>query len=150
MGQSLTKVYVHIVFSTRNRQKIIDEQIEDSLFEYIGGICKELKCYPVKVGGYLDHIHILCILSKHIAHVKLVETIKKQSSKWVKLKGQKYVNFYWQSGYAIFSINYNRIDIVERYILNQKKHHQQNSFKNELLEHLKDNDMDYNEEYLWT
>ena len=79
MAQSLSKVYVHNTFSTKNRQNLINDGIETSLFEYLGGICKGLSCNPVQIGGYQNHVHILCLLSKKIAQIKLLEEIKKQS-----------------------------------------------------------------------
>jgi len=120
MAQSLSKVYVHIVFSTKNRENTIDNKIEDSLFEYIGGICKGLECNPLIVGGYQNHIHILCMLSRKIAQMKLLEEVKKSSSKWIKTKGGKYSNFYWQDGYGIFSVNPTEIDTVMNYIKTKK------------------------------
>jgi putative transposase len=81
MAQSLSKVYVHITFTTKNRQNLITDDIKTSLFEYLGGICKGLECYPVKVGGYANHVHVLCLLSRKIAQMKLLEEMKKQSSK---------------------------------------------------------------------
>jgi len=129
MPQSLSKVYVHIVFSTKNRQKLIDDTIAPSLFEYIGGICKGLECFPVQVGGYRDHVHILCTLSRKITQAKLLEEIKKRSSKWIKTKDAAYKNFYWQDGYGIFSVNPSEIEIVVNYIKNQAEHHQKRSFQ---------------------
>jgi putative transposase len=117
MSQSLTKVYVHITFSTKYRVHLIDENINSTLFEYLGGICKDLECYPVQVGGYLDHVHILCLLSKKITQSNLLESLKRQSSKWIKTKGSIYSNFYWQNGYGIFSVNPSNIDKVKNYII---------------------------------
>ncbi|SRR6056297_889018 len=149
MAQSLSKVYVHITFSTKGRLPLINEEIKSSLFEYIGGICKGLECYPVKVGGYNNHIHILCTLSRKITQMKLLEEIKKQSSKWVKTKGKDYSKFYWQNGYGIFSVNPSEIDVVIRYIENQVTHHQKISFKNEYKAFLKKYNVDFKEEFLW-
>jgi REP element-mobilizing transposase RayT len=87
MAQSLSKVYVHITFSTKNRQNLIDDSIKDPLFEYLGGICKGLECNPIQIGGHLNHVHILCLLSRKITQMKLLEEVKKQSSKWIKTKG---------------------------------------------------------------
>lgn len=105
MPQSLCKIYVHLIFSTKYRQPIIDDEIKKSLWKYMGCICKEVGCNPVQIGGYYDHIHILCVLSKNIALVKLVEEVKKRSSKWIKTNGIRYSNFYWQDGYGVFSVN---------------------------------------------
>jgi REP element-mobilizing transposase RayT len=80
MPQSLSKVYVHIIFSTKNRQNLIDDGIENSLYEYLGGICKGLECNPVKVGGHRNHVHLLCLLSRKVSQMRLLEEVKKQSS----------------------------------------------------------------------
>jgi putative transposase len=149
MAQSLSKVYVHITFSTKNRQALIDKNVETSLFEYIGGICKGLECDPIKVGGNLDHIHVLCLLSRKIPQMKLLEEIKKQSSKWVKTKGPAYSNFYWQDGYGIFSVNPSEIDTVVNYITNQEAHHKKLSFQDEFRAFLKKYKVDYDERYVW-
>ena len=94
MGQSLVKNYIHIIFSTKLRAPLILESIENELYSYIGGICKQLECYPVKIGGYIDHIHILCMLSKKIPLMKLLEEIKAHSSKWIKTKDDTYYQFF--------------------------------------------------------
>ena len=86
MPQSLSKVYVHITFSTKNRVPMIDQEIQSRLFEYLGGICKGLECNPIQIGGYANHIHILCLLSKKITQIKLLEEVKKNSSKVMNLK----------------------------------------------------------------
>jgi REP element-mobilizing transposase RayT len=103
MGQSLNKIYVHLVFSTKHRNPLITNSIKEDLFSYIGGICKNLECNPIQVGGEKDHVHILCLLSKKIALMELIEKIKSNSSKWIKTKGIEFENFYWQSGYGAFS-----------------------------------------------
>lgn len=149
MAQSLSQVYVHIVFSTKNRQAIIDEAIQAGLFEYIGGICKGLECIPLRVGGHNDHIHVLCILSKKITQIKLLEEIKKQSSKWIKTKGESYRNFYWQSGYGIFSVNPSETDVVVNYIKNQAEHHAKRTFQDEFRAFLRKYNVDYDERYVW-
>ena len=149
MGQSLSRVYVHITFSTKHRTRLIDKQIEVSLFEYLGGICKGLECNPIQVGGYQNHVHILCLLSKKIAQMKLLEEVKKQSSKWIKTKGAKYSNFYWQNGYGIFSVNPAEIDVVVRYIKNQEQHHRKKTFKEEFRAFLNKYKVEFDEKYIW-
>ena len=116
MPQSLSKVYVHIIFSTKNRLSTIDKTIENSLYEYIGGICKGIECNPLIVGGHKNHIHVLCLLSRKVTQMKLLEEIKKQSSKWIKTKGRQYQKFYWQDGYGIFSVNPSETNNVVNYI----------------------------------
>ncbi|WP_187477511.1 IS200/IS605 family transposase [Amniculibacterium sp. G2-70] len=149
MGQSLNKIYVHLVFCTKNRQPVIDDFIEDELFSYLGGICRNLECNPIQVGGYKDHVHILCLLSKKIALMKLLEEIKSNSSKWIKTKGSEFKDFYWQNGYGAFSVNPTEIEIVKKYIINQKEHHQKRSFQEEYLAFLNKYNIEYDEKYLW-
>jgi putative transposase len=115
MGQSLVKNYIHITFSTKNRVPLITEEIEHELYSYIGGICKNLECNPVKIGGYRDHIHILCTLSKKISLMDLLEKVKANSSKWIKTKSDSLKKFYWQNGYGAFSVNPYEIDKVISY-----------------------------------
>ena len=149
MGQSLVKNYIHIVFSTKYRQPLIDSSIETELHAYLGGICNEMECHTLKVGGYTDHIHILCMLSKKIALVKLLEEVKKSSSKWIKTKGLQYRNFYWQDGYGAFSVSPNQVDNVKNYIANQHEHHRRKSYQEEYRAFLKKYDVDYDERYVW-
>ena len=149
MSQSLSKVYVHIAFSTKNHQPFIDDFIKTSLFEYLGGICKGMECNPLKVGGHRDHVHILCLLSRKVQQMKLMEEIKKQSSKWIKTKGPAYSDFYWQDGYGIFSVNPTETDIVVKYIENQQEHHQKITFKDEFRSFLKKYNVEYDERYIW-
>ncbi len=149
MSQSLSSVYVHITFSTKKHFPFINESIRDSLFEYIGGICKGLQCAPVKIGGYRDHVHILCLISRKITQMKLLEEIKKQSSKWIKTKDKQFSNFYWQDGYGIFSVNPSETAIVISYIENQEEHHKKISFKDEFRAFLKKYHVDYDERYVW-
>lgn len=149
MPQSLSKVYVHITFSTKHRQNLIDDNISERLYEYLGGICKGLECNPIKVGGHKDHVHILCLLSRKIAQMKLLEEVKKRSSKWIKTIDDKYANFYWQDGYGIFSVNPAEIEIVKQYIINQAKHHKHKSFQDEYRAFLKKYNVDYDERYMW-
>ena len=149
MAQSLSKVYVHITFSTKLRQNLITENIQESLFNYIGGICKGMECNPIRVGGHKNHIHILCLLSKKVTQIKLLEEVKKQSSKWIKKQGDNFINFYWQDGYGVFSVNPSEIDVVVAYIINQKEHHKRVSFQDEFRAFLKKYKVDFDEKYVW-
>ena len=149
MSQSLSKVYVHITFSTKNLIPFIDDAIKSRLFEYLGGVCKQLDCIPLQVGGTNDHVHILCLLSKKITQIKLIEEVKKSSSKWIKTIGHNYRNFYWQDGYGIFSVNPSEVDVVINYIKNQEEHHKKRTFNEEFLAFLKKYGIEYNEDYLW-
>jgi REP element-mobilizing transposase RayT len=128
---------------------MITEAIESELHAYLGGICKKLDCQPIKVGGYNDHIHILCMLSKKITLIKLMEVLKSHSSKWIKTKGEDFKNFYWQDGYGAFSVNATEIDVVVSYIANQKEHHSKKTFQDEYKAFLKKYQVEYDERYVW-
>jgi putative transposase len=149
MPQSLAYNYSHITFCTKNRYPFIDEGIQDELFQYIGGICKNMDFKPVIIGGYKDHIHILCVLSRKTALMKFIEEVKSHSSKWIKTKSTKYESFYWQKGYGSFSVNPSEIGIVEQYIKNQEEHHKTKTFQQEYLAFLKKYAIEYDEKYLW-
>lgn len=149
MGQSLVKNYLHIVFSTKHRAALIHPPYEEELHAYLGGICKNLDCVPIKVGGYNNHIHILCMLSKKITLVKLMEELKSHSSKWMKTKDEILKNFYWQDGYGAFSVNPSEIDTVIEYISNQHEHHHKKTFEEEYLAFLKKYQVEYDERYVW-
>lgn len=149
MGQSLVKNYIHIIFSTKHREPLIHPPVEAELHSYLGGICNKLDCQVIKVGGYNDHIHILCMLSKKIALMKLMEELKSHSSKWIKTKGTGYENFYWQDGYGAFSVNPSEIDTVIAYIANQHEHHSKKTFQDEYRAFLKKYNVEYEEKYIW-
>ena len=149
MPQSLTQIYLHIIYSTKYRKPLIKEDVKEELYNYTGGICKELECYPVKVGGYYDHLHILCALSKKITVMKLLEEMKKSSSKWIKTKGEAYKEFYWQDGYAAFSVNPSQIQVVCDYIERQYEHHRKKTFQEECRAFFKKYKVPYEEKYVW-
>lgn len=149
MGQSLAQNYIHIVFSTKYRQHLIHPPVEEELHAYLGGICNKLECHVLKVGGYTDHIHILCMLSKKIALMKLVEELKSHSSKWMKTKDPSLTNFYWQDGYGAFSVNPAEVDVVINYIANQKEHHSKKTYQEEYKAFLDKYKVKYDERYVW-
>ena len=149
MPQSLVKNYMHITFSTKSWYPFINEPIREELFSYLGGICKNMECNPLIVGGHKDHIHVLCMLSRKIALMDLIEKLKTNSSKWIKTKGSFYEKFYWQRGYGGFSVGTAHIHIVKNYIKNQAEHHKTVSFKEEYLSFLNENNIDYDERYVW-
>ncbi len=149
MGQSLAKQYTHIIFSTKYQEPLIIEPVEQELYKYIGGICKSLECNPIQVGGYKNHVHILCILSKKIALMTLLEEVKANSSRWIKTVDNRLKHFSWQNGYGAFSVNPLGVSQVEEYIANQHEHHRKRSFKEEYLAFLDKFKIDYDERYLW-
>ena len=123
--------------------------MEAELHSYLGGICNKLDCQVLKVGGYTDHVHILCMLSKKITLIKLLEELKSHSSKWIKTKGETYQGFYWQDGYGAFSVNPSEVETVINYIANQHKHHKTKTFKEEYLAFLNKYKVEYDERFVW-
>ncbi|RUA33545.1 MAG: IS200/IS605 family transposase [Bacteroidetes bacterium] len=149
MGQSLVQNYLHIIFSTKHRKPLIRSAIEPELHAYLASIFNRLECQAIKVGGYTDHIHILCKLSKKITLIKLMEEVKSHSSKWIKTKGKKYEFFYWQDGYGAFSVNPSQVDAVIDYIDRQHEHHKKKTFQDEFRAFLRKYEVDYDERYVW-
>lgn len=150
MSQSLSKLFVHIVFHTKYSEKIIKADIKPELFAYMASIIKDNDSIPIIINGVEDHVHILCVMSKNIALSKLVEFVKKHSSRWIKTKDSHYRNFGWQNGYAGFSVSPSLHDVTKNYIANQVTHHKTKTFRDEYLELLKIHGIDFNKDYLWT
>jgi putative transposase len=137
MGQSLAKIYVHLVFGTKNRYPFIQEDWNKELYAYIGGTLKHYQSPPIIINGVSEHVHILFSLSKNYALAKVVEEIKKQSSKWVKEKSFN-SKFTWQIGYVAFSVSSSNLEVVKRYIANQQEHHRKITFREEVMEFMKE------------
>lgn len=150
MSQTLTKLLVHVIFSTKNRARIITPEIEPHLFAYIGGILKNHESRLLDAGGTSDHVHLLISQSKNLALSTLLKEIKKSSSSWIKTQGELFRDFHWQDGYGGFSVGHTEIPNLKRYIANQKEHHRNQLFQEELLQFLNDYGVDYDERYLWS
>lgn len=149
MGQSLVQNYIHIIFATKYRTPVLLPPYEKELHAYLNDICFNCECPALIVNGHLDHVHILCKLSKNVSIMELVKKLKSNSSRWLKTKDSKLSNFRWQGGYAAYSVGMNYLDRVEKYIRNQKQHHAGKSFKKELIQLLNVNRIEYDEQYLW-
>ena len=150
MPQSLAQVYVHIVFATKIRYPSLSEKnIRYEMHAYLGGTCNNMDCRIIAVGGFTDHVHILCKLTRNLSIAKVVGEIKRSSSKWIKTKGSIYKKFAWQNGYGVFSIGRTEVDIVKKYIEEQEEHHRKKSFQDEYREFLKTYDVEYDERYVW-
>lgn len=150
MSQSLNKIYIHIIFSTKNREDILPQQDLNEIHSYIGGIINHNLCKSIIVGGTPNHVHILCELASTVSISMLLQETKRSSSKWMKNRYPQKQYFAWQNGYAAFSVSQSKLDAVRNYIQNQQEHHTKKSFREELLEFLKSYQVEYKEEYLWT
>src|SRR5580698_8167225 len=131
MPQSLSKILVHTVFSTKDRRPFLrNKPLRDELHRYLGGILTNLECQPIIVGGVEDHVHILCALSRTCEPAEMVKEVKRGSSLWLKTKSADLRNFAWQGGYGMFSIGFSQIKSVRDYIGRQEKHHRKVTFQN--------------------
>ena len=149
MAQTMVKNFIHIVFSTKNREPFINPEIQERLHSYLGGICMSLECHVILVIGSTDHVHILCNLSKKIELMTLIQKLKANSSKWIKTIDVNCNDFKWQEGYAAFSVHYNEIAFAKMDIQNQHEHHREMPFKEEYLALLRKHDVDFDERYVW-
>jgi putative transposase len=149
MPQSLAAVYVHLIFSTKNRSPWIRPEIEEELNKYHAGILRNLDSPMLCTGGTEDHVHILLRLGRKIDIAALVEAIETGSSKWIKAQGSAYRQFYWQAGYGAFSIGQSGIEQLKRYIAWQKEHHRRKSFQQEYREFLRKYEIEFDERYVW-
>lgn len=150
MSQSLSKLYVHLIFHIKDSFISIRRQEANDLYAYIGAIIKDNGSIPILINGTNDHVHILCVMSKNIALANLVEEIKRHSSRWIKTINPYYLQFAWQGGYAGFSVSQSIHDKTKLYISNQEEHHKRMTFKEELIAFLKEYEIEYDERYLWT
>ena len=150
MPQSLAKILVHTVFSTKDRRPLIrDKPLREELHRYLGGILANLDCQPIIVGGVEDHIHILSALSRTREAAEMVKEVKRGSSLWIKTKGPDLQDFAWQNGYGIFSIGFSQIASVRDYIAQQEEHHRKVSFQDEFRQLLKRYEIEFDERYVW-
>src|SRR6266478_509990 len=131
MPQSLSRILIHLVFSTKNRLRILTPAIQSELHPYLAGTLDNIECPSLRVGGVEDHVHLFFGLSRTRTIADLVETVKTSSSKWIKTKGVTFADFHWQSGYGAFSVSQSDADGVVDYIRNQAQHHQKMTFQEE-------------------
>ncbi len=150
MAQSLAKILIHTVFSTKERRPFLrDRNLRHELHSYLGGILCELDCQPIIVGGVEDHVHVLCALSRTIQPAEMIKELKRGSSLWIKTKSVDTQDFSWQSGYGMFSIGFSQIESVRSYIRGQEEHHRTVSFQDEFRTLLKRYEIEFDERYVW-
>jgi len=148
MPQSLSKVILHIVFSTRNREPWLDSDVRPRMHAYLATICRDLGAEFVKVGGVADHVHIVTTLPRTVSQAQMIEQMKTASSKWIKTLEARYHGFFWQRGYGIFSVSPGQLDAVSQYIGTQQEHHRTRSFQEEYREFLHKHGVDFDECYV--
>lgn len=150
MPQSLSKVYLHVVFSTKSRVPYLSDRVlRQETHAYLAGACRNLGSPSLIVGGVEDHVHISCFMSRTLTMADFVGELKRDSSKWIKTKARSLSDFHWQSGYGIFSISPSHVEDLRKYIADQENHHRRETFKDEFRRLLKKYDIDYDERYVW-
>ena len=148
MSQSLCKIYLHVIFHIKTTSPKLKEEDWERIHSYIGQLVNDTGCKVIRVGGVEDHIHFLCLLSRDETVSHLIEEVKRNSSRWIKSISPCYQSFYWQGGYAAFSVSKSVVDKTIEYISNQKEHHKKTSFREEYIKFLKLYNIDYNEQYV--
>ena len=149
MPQSLARLHVHLIFSTKNREPILRDAVRDSLHAYMATVLQNLDCPPVLINSVEDHVHTLFELARTVSVSEAVEQVKKSSSKWIKTQGNEFAGFAWQAGYGAFAVSESNVPTVRDYIANQKAHHRRKSFQQEYRAFLDRHRVAFDERYVW-
>jgi REP element-mobilizing transposase RayT len=155
MPQSLSRILVHMTFSTKDRVRAIAyPDLRQSLNAYVGGILRNMKCPSIIVGSVTDHMHVLYVQTRTDTTSDVAESVKKESSRWIKeqksdVKDPYLTKFAWQSGYAAFSVSESNADAVKAYIERQEEHHKRMTFQEEYRGFLQRHGVDFDERYVW-
>jgi len=150
MAQSLAQVYVHLVFSTKDRVGFLkDADIRRQMHAYLTTAFNGHECRALAIGGTTEHVHALCVWSRTRTLADVISDVKRVSSKWVKTKGDPFALFQWQSGYGAFSVSHSNIALVREYVEHQQEHHRTMTFQQELRALLKKHGVEFDERYIW-
>ena len=150
MAQSLSRLWTHLIFSTKNRFPFLSDRIlRDEMHAYLAEMLRAHDCETLIVGGVEDHVHSLFALSRKHAIASVIKEVKRTSSSWVKRASPKQRKFHWQGGYAAFSVSQSNLADVVRYIENQEEHHKRVTFQDEYRAFLKAYEVEFDERYVW-
>jgi REP element-mobilizing transposase RayT len=149
MPQSLARLHVHLIFSTKHRASLITDPVRDSLHAYMATVLQNLGCAPVLINSVEDHVHILFELARTVSVSQAVEEVKKSSSKWIKTRGAEFAGFSWQAGYGAFAVSKSHVASVRDYIARQQEHHRRKSFQEEYRAFLERHGVAFDERYVW-
>jgi putative transposase len=149
MPQSLSKLILHVIFSTKNREPWLESSVRPRMHGYLATICRDLGGESVRVGGVADHVHIVTTLPRTLSQAQLIEQIKKASSKWIKAIAARYRGFSWQRGYGAFSVSPSQLHAVLQYVEAQQEHHRTHTFQEEYRQLLRKHGIDFDERYVW-
>jgi REP element-mobilizing transposase RayT len=151
MPQSLAKVLVHIVYSTKNRTPWLrNDGLRSELYAYMATILRDVVDSPaLLINGVEDHVHILCLLSRKFSIQDVIKECKTETTKWVKKQAETLGDFHWQAGYGIFSVSPSNVQSVKRYIANQEEHHRRMTYQDEFRELCRRHGVEIDERYTW-
>ena len=149
MPQALAKIYLHLIFSTKNRERSLPDDVRDDLHSYMGGILHGLGCSPIEINTEPDHAHVLFVMTRTETISNVVGQLKKSSNDWLRNRDPQFRHFYWQGGYGVFSVSQSAVEEVRQYIRDQREHHKQVSFQDEFRTFLKRYEMEFDERYVW-
>ena len=150
MPQSLAKVLIHMVWSTKHRTPFLKEkEVRQELYAYMATVLRTMDSPALIINGVEDHVHVLCLFSRKVTLAQLFEAVKADSSKWIKSKGAAYRDFYWQGGYGVFSVSESNRDEVMTYIGDQERHHQTMTFQDEFRWLCQKHGIEIDERYVW-
>jgi len=148
MSRSFTNLLYHIIFSTKDRRPIITIDHQPRLYEYIGGIVRGVGGISLGVNGMDDHVHLVAKLRPDWALSDVLRELKSNASGWMHDVFPRLSDFSWQRGYAAFTVSQSNLKQVQRYIDHQKEHHRKVSFRDEFINFLKINGIEYDERYI--
>lgn len=149
MAQSLAKIYVHLIFSTKNRERTLPDEIRQDLHAYMGGTLKALHCPPIEINSEPDHLHALLVLGRTVALSEIVGQLKKSANDWLRKRDRQFSSFLWQAGFGAFSVSQSQVEDVRAYIRNQREHHRAKPFQEEFRAFLEAYGVEFDERYVW-
>jgi REP element-mobilizing transposase RayT len=149
MPQSLARLHIHLIFSTKNRERLLAESIRAELHAYMASVLQNYGCPPGLINSVEDHVHILFELGRTVTVSGAVEEVKKASSKWIKTKGREFAGFAWQAGYGAFAVSESNVATVREYIAGQPEHHRRKTFQEEYRLFLERHNVACDERYMW-
>ena len=150
MPQSFARVLLHVVFSTKERCAYLQrDDFREEMFGMIGHHVGEMGCVPIRAGGWHDHIHLVCGLSRTVTIASLVEHVKVETSRWAKDVKQGSSTFSWQAGYGAFSVSQSNLEQVLDYVVNQAAHHRTRTYQDEFRELCLRHEFEIDERYVW-
>lgn len=149
MAHTFTNLLTHVIFSTKDREPFMNEDVRPRIFAYMGGVVREIGGTALRINGPSDHTHLLLALPATVAIAEAMRLVKTNSSKWIHETFPRLSAFAWQHGYGAFSVSQSNVGAVEAYIDKQEEHHRTMTFQEEFVAFLKRHGISYDPKYIW-